>query len=340
MKKAIHKVVPVLVLCLILGNVQGQDIQLSQYYNLVQYSNPAFVGSSMGWRATFQNRLQWPGVDSRYATSIAAMDYNLSKYRSGVGGMLIVDDQGASSIKTYQGIAQYSYQLNLSSASTLRAGTSVGYVRRTLANSNLYYPSQFNGTGFDNSDNSSYSRNYLDIGAGILFHTSQFWIGLSAAHLNRPNQAFLGNADRLPTRFDVLAGYKIVLHAEPTMRYLEKNDKEVWALYPSVLLKSQGKSTQMDIGLYSLYDVFQVGLWYRGIPIKNYSEQIINNEALILSAGCRFDHFSVTYSYDLSISKLSPYSKGAHEISLNFLMPRKGLVRSGFKYKILPCPRL
>jgi type IX secretion system PorP/SprF family membrane protein len=320
-------------------SAMAQDVQLSQYYNLIQYANPAFVGSSYGWRATLQSRLQWPGLESRYATSIAALDYNVAKYRSGVGALFLADDQGASTIKSYQGIVQYAYQVNLSTKSTLRVGMSAGFVRRILENANLYYPGQFTGAGFNNSDNiPQYSKNYFDLGAGLLFFTKHFWLGISGAHLNRPNQSFLGATDRLPTRFDFLAGYKIVLKAKATMRYLAEDDEDIWALYPSILFKTQGKSDQLDVGLYSMYDIFLVGIWYRGLPVKNYSQELVNNEALIAMIGFRFHQFSVSYSYDFSISKLAPYSKGAHEISLNYLMPKKN--KSKYKYKVLPCPRL
>ena len=117
----------------------GQEIQFSQYYNLVQFYNPAFVGTSYALRGTLQSRLQWPALESRYFSSVAAIDYNLNKYNSGIGGILVFDDQGASAIRSYKGILQYSYLLKISEKVFIRSGLSLGFSRRVLSNAALYY---------------------------------------------------------------------------------------------------------------------------------------------------------------------------------------------------------
>lgn len=316
---------------------KAQDIQFSQYYNLIHYQNPAFVGTSNAWRAMVHSRLQWPGLDAKYSSTVAAVDYNLSQFNSGLGAMFISDNQGSAAIRTYRFQLQYSYLVPLSSDVMLRAGTSVGMASRVLNNSDLYYPGQFTGSGFDNSQNApQYSKNYLDLTAGMLLYTQRFWVGLSAAHLNQPNQSFVGSREILPMKLDLISGYKFVLRSNATMRYLENEDEEVWTLSPSVLYKWQGKSDQLDMGLFSIYHMLKLGLWYRGIPIKNYESQTINNEALVFMAGFRFHQFALTYSYDVTLSKLNQYSSNAHELNLTYLLPNPR--RSGYKYRRLPCP--
>lgn len=316
---------------------KGQNVQFSQYYNLIHYQNPAFVGTALAGRAMVHSRLQWPGLDSKYTTSVASVDYNLGKYNSGLGAMLVYDNQGSSAIRSYQGILQYAYQVVMTENSRLRAGVNVGMTSRTLNNSDLYYPDQFNGAGFNQNLNApQYTKNYLDLGAGLLYYTPKFWLGVSAMHLNNPNQSFIGDRERLPIKFDFQTGYKFILKSNATMRYLEREDETVWALYPTVLYKWQEKSDQMDVGLYSIYDIFKVGVWYRGLPLKNYSSQLINNEAFIVLAGIKLGNFTVNYSYDFTLSKLNAYSQGAHELNLTLLFPKKR--SKNYKYKTLPCP--
>ncbi len=316
--------------------VKAQDVQFSQYYNLIQYQNPAFVGTSFGWRANLHSRIQWPGLDAKYITNVASVDYNLSRYNSGIGMMVISDDQG-SALKTYKGIAQYAYQAELSSNTILRAGLSAGLVRRQLNNANLYYPEQFNGAGFDNQNNApSLSKNYLDLTGGLLLYTSKFWMGLSGSHLNKPNQSLTGGSEIIPVKFDLLTGIKINLKTSQNMRYLSHNDDDIWALYPTVLYKWQGKSDQIDLGMYSIYNVFKLGLWYRGIPVKNYETSSFNNESIIALIGIKIQNVSVNYSYDFGVSKLAPYSRGAHELNLTFLFPETKNKKQA--YKTLPCP--
>ena len=339
MKQFIKKSIGILAMFVlfVMGLAKGQNVQFSQYYNLIQYQNPAFVGTALAGRAMVHNRLQWPGLESKYTTSVASVDYNLGKYQSGLGAMLVYDNQGSSTIQSYQGIFQYAYQIVVTENARLRAGANIGLTSRTLHNADLYYPDQFNGSGFSNDPNvPQYTKNYLDLGAGLLYYTPKFWAGVSAMHLNNPNQSFVGDRERVPVKFDFLTGYKFILRTNPTMRYIEREDETVWALYPTVLYKWQEKSDQLDVGFYSIYDIFKIGLWYRGLPIKNYNGQLINNEAFIVLAGIKLGNFTVNYSYDFTLSKLNTYSQGAHELNLTFLFPKaKGKT---YKYKTLPCP--
>lgn len=322
--------------------MSAQDIQFSQYYNLVQYQNPAFVGTSYAWRGILHNRLQWPGSESKYITSVASVDYNFSKINSGFGAMFIYDDQGDAAIKATRGILQYAYSVGLSSKLHLRGGINMGYVGRRL-NNDLYYPSQFNGAGFNNNlpnanDQPIYLRNYVDIAAGLLMYSEQFWLGISSNHVNTPNQSFTQGMDRIPRRFDILTGYKIVLIKRPTMRYLEAEDQEIFAVYPTILYKFQGKSDQLDMGIYGIYDYLKIGIWYRGLPVKNYNNKYFNNESIIILAGFKIDNVSFSYSYDFLISKLAPVAQGAHEINLTYLYPKRKNFKHKYKYKKLPCP--
>ena len=341
MKSLLNKINLITIIALLGWCLQGtaQEVQFSQYYNLIQYQNPAFVGTSYALRGALHSRLQWPALESRYFSTVAAVDYNLGKYNSGFGGMLIMDDQGASAIKSYRGVFQYAYLLKLSPNLHLRSGLSLGFARRILSNAALYYPDQFVGNGFSqNPETGSFVKNYVDVGTGMLLYANQFWLGFSASQLNNPNQSLIKGMDKLPARVDIIAGYKIILKSNATMRYLDSEDEDVWALYPTILYKMQGKADQLDIGIYSIYGIFKTGLWYRGLPIKNYEQNLINNEAIVALAGVKLSNFSVHYSYDFIISKLNPIAKGAHEINLTWYYPKIKNAKSKVKYKSLPCP--
>jgi len=333
----IFRVLTFFIYCGIINTTFGQEQQFSQYYNLAQLQNPAFVGTSYALRGILHSRIQWAGLESRYISSVASVDYNLAKYNSGLGIILLHDDQGASSIKTFKSIVQYAYQVALTPGLSLRSGVSMGFSRRVLSNEELYYPDQFNGNGFNDGNRiPSLSKNYLDLTAGLLLYSDKFWFGFSSAHLNSPNQSFAGNIDKIPRRFDFNIGYKFVLKSTATMRYLENEDEDIWAVYPTLLYKSQGKADQLDIGLYSIYKIFKTGIWYRGIPVKNYSHKILNHESLVALVGIKLNDIQINYSYDMIISKLSQYSHGSHEINITILYPK----RKNFKarQKSLPCP--
>jgi hypothetical protein len=99
----------------------------------------------------------------------------------------------------------------------------------------------------------------------------------------------------------------------------------------------QGKFDQLDAGLYLTLEPMVFGLWYRGLPIKNYEPGLPNNDAAIFLVGYKQDNLSVGYSYDLTVSRLGVSTGGSHELSLTytFASPQS---RKKFAKKI-PCPK-
>ena len=64
---------------------------------------------------------------------------------------------------------------------------------------------------------------------------------------------------------------------------------------------------------------FLFGCWFR----NNID---VRPDAFILLAGFAHEKFQFGYSFDLTLSKLSNYSYGSHEISLTFFIGAKSLV--------------
>ncbi len=324
----------------------AQDIQLSQYYHTAQYMNPAFVGTSYALRLVSDTRLQWPALGANYLTSYLSADYNLYKYRSGIGGYLLIDYQGDNTIRTIETAIQYAAWVNITDKYSLRAGLQVAYNNRDIDYSRLTFPSQYNATNYD-YNNGAYpsslqgytSSNYFDAGAGLLLYSNKFWIGYSLYHLNPIRQNFINSDEEyiLPRRHDIMAGFKFKYNIG-TKENIHASNVHIM---PTLLFKKQAKSDQLDLGLYTkLYSIL-VGAWYRGIPIKNYNKDIknINNESVIFLAGIKLESFSVGYSYDLVISKLFS-SHGAHEISITYTHPpQKRFKPKKHKFKSLPCPK-
>jgi type IX secretion system PorP/SprF family membrane protein len=156
---------------------------------------------------------------------------------------------------------------------------------------------------------------------------------VSMNHLNRPNMSLMvdGNAP-LERRVSVHAGYRFPLDGQ---RSLSKSETRMTL---ATHYKMQGKWDQLDLGAYADHKQFTVGLWYRGLPIaKAYAPGYGNNEAIVLMIGYQTENqVRFVYSYDLTISKLTMRSAGAHEISLIYEWPRNSKKR---KHKIVPCPK-
>src|SRR5688572_20399902 len=75
---------------------QGQDIQFSQFYGSPLYLNPAFTGGAHNYRAILHQRLQWPGLEAKYSTSLFSADGYFNDYKSGLGLVFFKDTQGSN----------------------------------------------------------------------------------------------------------------------------------------------------------------------------------------------------------------------------------------------------
>jgi len=86
-------------------------------------------------------------------------------------------------------------------------------------------------------------------------------------------------------------------------------------LIPSILLKSDAASTQVDLNVMGMYkDMLWLGVSARVddaiAPMIGYRHELSNGLSAI----------RIGYSYDITMSELNNYSSGSHEIMLNYCM--------------------
>ena len=143
-------------------------------------------------------------------------------------------------------------------------------------------------------------KEYADFDAGIVGFSKRFYFGVAANHLTRPNEGFIGSESRLPI--------KVTAHAGAV--FPVKGRKDV-SLSPNVLYQRQGNFQQFDIGLYATKGVIIGGLWYR------------SNDSFIALVGLKKGMFKFGYSYDITGSKLTNATAGAHEISVGLVFKCK-----------------
>lgn len=320
-------------------NLQAQDYQFSQFYANILYLNPAFAGSAHQNRVVLHQRLQWPSLDAKYTTSAISFDHYFNKTNSGIGIQYTRDVQGSSNISTNDIQVQYSYELRLTEKYAFRAGLQAGYVSRYINYSILSFPDQYGINGLTSSNTNepfgSQKKNYLDLSSGGIFYSEKFWLSLAYTHMNTPNQSFYGDYSPLASKFSVTGGYKFLISRKSFANARTENGKSY--IIPTAHYKSQGKSDQLDLGVYAILNRTLLGVWYRGLPIKNYGNKINNNESMVFLVGYKINKFNIGYSYDFTVSKLSTAKTGgAHELNITFLF---GNPKSHSKpTKRIPCP--
>lgn len=326
--------------------VYAQDIQFSQFYQALLYQNPAFAGSGHKNRVMAHQRLQWLGVgnstygSSKYLTSLVSYDTYFKKYASGIGAQVFYDRQGDGQISAVDISAMYSYELHINSHYSFRSGFQLGWDSRTIDYSILTFPRQYSDSGFDNGVANPFSdvqsrKSYLDVSAGGVLYTNEYWIGVTAHHMNTPNQSFISEQSELPMKLALTGGYKFVLHEDASGLANDPTITEV-TLTPTFHYKYQGKSDQFDLGLYGHYKHYVIGGWYRGIPFKKFNTKLQNNESFVILGGYKTYNMSFTYSYDYTVSTLRVIGTGgAHEINITYIFPQK---KWNKPTKRMPCP--
>jgi type IX secretion system PorP/SprF family membrane protein len=285
-------------------------------------------------------RLQWPALDAHYVTTFFSADNFFSKSNSGLGVYFYKDWQGANTVSTSEAALQYSYELHLSRSLSFRAGLQVSYVSRFLNYSYLKFPDQYDDWGYSGATNQPYGStkvNYLDFSSGGILYSDKIWFGIACNHLNQPDQSYLNTvSSKLPVKLDLTGGYRFDLE-ERNVKTHGDQGKDVY-FTPTFHYKMQGKSDQVDLGVYFLYDHIITGLWYRGIPLlKHYRKNLQNNESAVVQVGWRVNGFTISYSYDITVSKLAvARTGGSHELNLTYIAdwpPKKKRVM-----KRIPCP--
>jgi type IX secretion system PorP/SprF family membrane protein len=316
---------------------QAQDPQFSQYYNAPLYLNPAFTGTGEHSRVGGNYRNQWTGNSSPFITYSVFADHNFEPKKIGLGILLKKDSQASGGLTATDASVLGSYRLDINDELTFRPGLQASFVTKDANFNNFTFGDQYNNNGLTGAASVDYSSNqgvrfsYLDFSAGGLLYSRSLWIGVAVNHLNRPKQSFNHADFPLPPKISVHGGYKF---------FLEKsrfNGNAVErSIIPTFNYKHQGRYDQLDIGVYALYDPVMFGVWYRGIPVKHYQPGFGNNEALIFMVGLHYSGLSIGYSYDLTISKLTPASGGSHEISIIYEWAHAYRKRIG---RPLPCPK-
>lgn len=318
--------------------VVAQDPEFSQYYAAPLALNPAFTGTASDHRFIANYRNQWPGIMNGFVTSAISYDYNLESLNSGLGVMILTDKAGMANLKSTVFNFQYAYKVNLANKWILSSGLNFGVGNRNIDFNKLVFGDQleFDTNGGTPSDDPVYSNlqssTYFDFAGGLLAYNRNFWIGISAWHLNKPNRSLIGDEAQIPLKTSVHGGVRI-----PLYHGVFKRDR-IAAIMPSFVYKQQGTFDQLDLGSYFIYEPIIFGLWYRGIPIQQNTLDNVSRDAVVVILGFQLTKVELSYSYDLTVSELGPISGGAHEVALKFKVDLATHARPRKKQRFLPCP--
>ena len=316
-------IVTVLTLLSVFSNkTYSQDAEFTQFYANPVYLNPAFAGTHMCPRVSMNYRNQWPGISGTFVTSAFSYDQHVNSLHGGLG-LMFVNDQASNSLVNNRISGIYSYQMKVSRKFSIRTGFEATYWQKSLDWNQLTFGDMIDpirGFVYQTQDTPRGGTvGGLDLSAGIIGFSEQFYIGFAAHHLTEPDESMLSNnTSPIPRKYTGHIGAMIPLAGKAS-----KYETEEAFISPNILYRRQGADQHINMGLYLTKGPLVGGVWYR------------NEDAFIILLGMQMGQVKIGYSYDVTVSKLSMATSGSHELSLqlNFVcQPKKRT------YRTISCP--
>jgi len=309
----------------------SQDIHFSQFDQAPFNLNPALTGNFDGqYRFIGNQRSQWRSVTEPYRTTGLAVDgKNLGAQQVHGGISLFHDQAGDSRLRNtiIQLSAAKEFALNADKSTVLVPGISLGITSMRIDYSALQYDNQWNGLSYDplldpGESFARSSRAYFNLNAGAIVQHKweggrKLTAGLAFFNLSSPRQSFFDDGYvRLDPRINLHATWIEPINAQ-------------WQVWPSMLVMTQGKYREWDLGGTAHYIISPKPYLFRAIYAGMYYR---TRDAGFVVAGVRFDEWNVGLSYDINTSGLRPASagRGGFELSVIYIMapkPTSGPIR-------------
>ena len=274
-----------------------QDPQFTQNMFNKLANNPGFAGSRGVIATSILHRSQWMGFSDDGAaasTQNFSVDAELPFLYGGVGLNVVKDNIAEFSNLGLQ--ASYAYRTELG-VGQIGMGMSVGMYQSGLDGVGLK-PAQSGDPAIPTGEVKGSS---LDIGAGIYYNTQDVYIGLSSAHMTEPTVEWSdGQNFNLTRHYFLIAGY-----------YHELSS--LLSLNPSICLKSDGATSQLDINTNLIYNnKMWGGVSYRldeGISLlagMNVNEDLrfgLAYDVTIMNAMSNSLEFMLGYNFKIKTNK-------------------------------------
>lgn len=253
--------------------------------------NPAYAGTQVQLSATMIHRDQWVNFPGAPVTQLFSVNSSFMRNKIGVGLMISRDQIGIhEDLGLY---AQYSYKIMMKNGN-LSLGLQGGFnnISSDFTMLNIKDQTDFLLQG----KISAFNPNF---GAGIYYYNATSYIGFSVPYL-------------LNSKIVEVEG---VLSEARRFRYYYLYGGSSYELTPSVKFKpsglvrfQEGSPLSFDLnGMFVLYETVAVGASYRW------------NDAIIMIFEVKLhENLHFGYAYNITLSEISQFSNGTHEIMLNY----------------------
>ena len=295
MKQRIFFIVVACMLAFFGDVVAQQELHYTHYMYNTSVINPAYVGNRNTFSLIAMHRSQWVGVEGAPTSQVITINSALGE-QLGIGGALFRDAIGP--VIELSATTDISYALPLNSrgrnfAFGIKAGIqslTVDYNKLSIYDPNdVLFQNRIEGRGSP------------VIGVGFYTYDDNWYVGLST-----PN--FLKTTHYNGTN---VSNYSKKMHVYAMAGYVFEINEEIDFKPAGLVRMTHGAPISIDIsGNVIFQKKYTIGLSYREGVSASLLAGIQLSEKVLLG-----------YSYDYSLTTLSNFSLGSHELILKYELP-------------------
>lgn len=297
----------VLAVCASLPGRAQTDPQLSQYFEVPSFYNPAAIGRTDFINIRGGARLQWMGIKHAPQDFLLTGDMPFKFIGKRWGTGLVMSQESIGLFRTLTLSAQLAFKLK-KWGGEFSIALAPGMYDQTFKGSETYLPDDDNyheGTD-DAVPTQDLHGTAFDLGAGIWYTHRHWWAGISGLHLMSPTVKLSSDTgDGGASGGDGTNNFEF--HAGRTLYFMAGGNiplrNTLFEIMPSVLVRTDFTFTQAEITGRLRYNKFlSFGAGYRW------------NDAITATVAVEIKNFYVGYAYDYPVTAISKASKGSHEL--------------------------
>lgn len=276
--------------------------QLTQYWAVPAFYNPAATGSIDFVNIRGGAKLQWLGIENAPKSFFASADSPLRIGSKRIGLGVNFSQTSLGLFSNLQANIQASYKFRLFKG-IFSVGLQGGYYNSKFKGSEIYIPDDDDyHQGADTSlPTQDLTGNAFDFSAGISYTHKYFSIGISGLHLLQPTVKLNVEGSESGDSHE----YETSL---PRMAYFMADGNiplknTLFELQPSLLVRTDFASFGAEITARVRYNKFiSFGVGYRW------------KEAVSAMVAAEFKNFFLGYAFDYPLSAINRASSGSHEL--------------------------
>lgn len=271
-----------------------QEAQFTQYLDNMLYYNPAYAGSTQRMGIAALHRQQWAGFEGAPMSTTLNFHTPLRYENVGIGLSVLNDKAGPINATWINGDVSYSLRFKNHNG-RLSFGVKGGV---SLLNGDI--TSLYKIHEDDDIVNIRYKNDAkFNIGAGIYYHSDQFFVGVAVPkiidNIKDANQL-------IDPKYITQRHYYLTIGG-----YINAN--RMLKIRPSAMLKvTENAPAAIDANLaFIMYDKFWIGANYRILESAGvYAQYQISNQ------------FKIGYAFEFSTGRVRSHNAGTHELMIAY----------------------